>query len=206
MEDTMATPPTHAQPPRSINHMVLNVRNLEVSHRFWTEIIGFRCVAELKPVPGRQRPKMRFYSGLDAHGTVTHHDLALAEVPGADGAGGADRAPWDLMPSRVGLNHVAIAWPDRESWLKQLAFLQSKGVPFHRRINHGMTHSVYISDPDGHGIEVLYELPREVWEADIDAAQNYSERLPTEGEESLVDRTDNPVFGGTTAHPVAGGA
>lgn len=206
MEDTMATPPTHAQPPRSINHMVLNVRNLEVSHRFWTEIIGFRCVAELKPIPGRQRPKMRFYSGLDAHGTVTHHDLALAEVPGADTAGGADRAPWDLMPSRVGLNHVAIAWPDRESWLKQLAFLQSKGVPFHRRINHGMTHSVYISDPDGHGIEVLYELPREVWEADIDAAQNYSERLPTEGEESLVDRTDNPVFGGTTAHPVAGGA
>ena len=205
MEGTMATPPTHAQPPRSINHMVLNVRNLEVSHRFWTEIIGFRCVAELKPIPGRQRPKMRFYSGLDAHGNVTHHDLALAEVPGADGAGGADRAPWDLMPSRVGLNHVAIAWPDRESWLKQLAFLQRRGVPFHRRINHGMTHSVYISDPDGHGIAVLYELPREVWEADIDAAQNYSERLPTDGEESLVDRTDNPVFGGAPAHPAASG-
>ena len=68
------------------------------------------------------------------------------------------------MPRRVGLNHVAIAWPDRESWLKQVAFLQEKGVAFHRRINHGMTHSVYISDPDGHGIEVLYELPREVWE------------------------------------------
>jgi catechol 2,3-dioxygenase len=58
-----------------------------------------------------------------------------------------------------------------------------------------MTHSVYISDPDGHGIEVLYELPREVWEQDIDAAQNYSEQLPTEGEQALVDRTDNPVFG-----------
>ena len=73
------------QPPRGINHMVLNVRNLEVSHRFWTEIIGFRCVAELKPIPGRQRPKMRFYSGLDAHGDVTHHDLALAEVPESNG-------------------------------------------------------------------------------------------------------------------------
>ena len=44
-------------PPRGINHMVLNVRNLEVSHKFWTELIGFRCVAELKPIPGRQRPK-----------------------------------------------------------------------------------------------------------------------------------------------------
>ena len=183
--------------------MVLNVHDLEVSHRFWTEIIGFRCVAELKPIPGRRRPKMRFYSGVDAQGGVTHHDLALAEVPAAEGPGGADREPWDLLPSRVGLNHVAIAWPDRESWLKQLAFLRSQGVPFHRRVNHGMTHSVYISDPDGHGIEVLYELPREVWEGDIDAAQNYAERLPTEGDESLVDRTENPVFGAPAAPPVA---
>jgi catechol 2,3-dioxygenase len=145
---------------------------------------------------------MRFYSGLDAQGHVTHHDLALAEVPEGS-ANGADRERWDLMPNQPGINHVAIAWPDRESWLKQVAFLQSKGVPFHRRTNHGMTHSVYISDPDGHGIEVLYELPREVWEKDIDAAQNYSEQLPTEGDEALVDRTDNPVFG--EAAPAAAG-
>jgi catechol 2,3-dioxygenase len=39
-------------------------------------------------------------------------------------------------------------------------------------------------------------LPREVWEGDIDAALNYAERLPTEGEAALVDQTDNmPVFG-----------
>ena len=202
----MATPPTDAQPPRSINHVVLNVRDLEVSHRFWTEIMGFRCVAALQPIPGRRRPKMRFYSGLDAHGDVTHHDLALAEIPTTGDADGAEPEPWSLMASRVGLNHVAVAWPDRESWLQQLAFLQRRGVPFLRRVNHGMTHSVYIADPDGHGIEVLYELPREVWATDIDAAQNYAEQLPTEGEASLVDRTDNPVFGGATAHPAAGRA
>ncbi len=83
--DAASVTPREALPPRGINHMVLNVRNLEVSHRFWTEIIGFRCVAELKPIPGRQRPKMRFYSGLDAKGDVTHHDLALAEVPESNG-------------------------------------------------------------------------------------------------------------------------
>jgi catechol 2,3-dioxygenase len=198
-------PPPHAHPPCGVNHLVLNVRDLEVSHRFWTAIMGFRCVAELKPIPGRQRPRMRFYSGLDARGDVTHHDLALAEVPDS-AAAGAGPEPWDLMPSRTGINHVAIAWPDRESWLKQLAFLRSRGVPFHRRVNHGMTHSAYISDPDGHGIEVLYELPREVWEGDIDAAQNHAELLPTEGDESLVDRTDNPVFDGAAARPVTGRA
>jgi catechol 2,3-dioxygenase len=192
--------PAEAEPPRGINHVVLNVRNIEVSHRFWTEVMGFRCVAELKPVPGRQRPTMRFYSGLDARGDVTHHDLALAEVPAAaDGGNGDDGKPWNLMPGRVGLNHVAITWPDRESWLRQIAFLRAKGVPFLRRVNHGMTHSVYIADPDGHGIEVLYELPRDVWERDIDAAQNYAEQLPTEGDAALVDRTENPVFGDAVA-------
>jgi catechol 2,3-dioxygenase len=206
MEGTMAndaakgsSAPSHAQPPRGINHMVLNVRNLEASHRFWTDIIGFRCVAELKPIPGRQRPKMRFYSGLDAQGDVTHHDLALAEVPETNGDRSGSPEQWSLMPGRIGLNHVAIAWPDRESWLKQLAFLRSKGVPFLRRVNHGMTHSVYIADPDGHGIEVLYELPREVWASDIDGAQNYAEMLPTEGDEALVDRTENPVFDAAAA-------
>jgi catechol 2,3-dioxygenase len=187
--------PSAAETPRGINHLVLNVRDIEVSHRFWTEVMGFRCVAQLKSMPGRPRPKMRFYSGVDSHGDVTHHDLALAEIP--EGDAGAPQETWSLMRKGIGLNHVAIAWPDRESWLRQLAYLQEKGVAFHRRVNHGMTHSVYISDPDGHGIEVLYELPREVWEHDIDAAQNYAEQLPTEGPEALVDRTDNPVFAGS---------
>lgn len=185
--------PSEAQAPRGINHLVLNVRNMEESHRFWTEIMGFRQVAELRPRAGRPPLKMRFYSGLDERGEVTHHDLALAEILDA-GAAGATDGPWSMTPCQVGLNHVAITYPDRETWLRQLAFLQSKGVPFHLRVNHGMTHSVYISDPNGHGIEVLYELPAEVWKDDIDAAQNYSERLPTEGEEALFDTTDNPAF------------
>ena len=49
--------------PRGINHLVLNVLNLEESHRFWTEIVGFRQVGELKPTAQRPNPpKMRFYS------------------------------------------------------------------------------------------------------------------------------------------------
>ena len=183
--------PEHAQTPVGINHVVLAVRNLERSHAFWTEIMGFRQVAALRPRAGRPPLNMRFYSG-DHGGHLSHHDLALMEVPSPEPL---HPESWTLQATRVGMNHVAIAWPDRESWLKQLAFLRSKGVKFHLRINHGMTHSAYISDPDGHGIEVLYELPREIWEHDIDAAQNYSERLPTEGEEAMVDRTENPVFG-----------
>ena len=185
------TPPREAVTPVGINHLVLNVRDLAESHAFWTEIMGFKQVGELHPRPDRPNPpKMRFYSG-DHQGKMQHHDLALMEMPNLP-----PPAAWSMSESQVAINHVAIMLPSREAWLKQIAFLQSKGVTFHRRINHGMTHSVYISDPNGYGIEVLYELPREVWEGDIDAALNYAEPLPTQGGEALVDAADNvPVFG-----------
>jgi catechol 2,3-dioxygenase-like lactoylglutathione lyase family enzyme len=185
------TAPREAVTPVGINHLVLNVRDLEESHAFWTEIMGFKQVGELHPRPDRPEPsKMRFYSG-DHSGKLNHHDLALVEMPNLP-----PPSDWSMFNSPVAINHVAITLPSREAWLKQLAFLQSKGVEFHHRVNHGMTHSVYISDPNGYGIEVLYELPREVWEGDIDAALNYAERLPTEGQEALVDQADNvPTFG-----------
>ena len=186
-----STTPRKAMTPVGINHLVLNVRNLEESHAFWTEIMGFKQVGELHARPERPNPpKMRFYSG-DHSGKLNHHDLALVEMPNLP-----PPPAWDMFNSPMAINHVAIALPDRETWLQQLAFLQSKGVAFQRRVNHGMTHSLYITDPNGYGIEVLYELPREVWEGDIDAALNYAERLPTEGEAALVDETnDIPVFG-----------
>jgi catechol 2,3-dioxygenase len=185
-----ATTPREAMTPVGINHLVLNVRNMEESHKFWTEIMGFKQVGELHPRPDVPRPKMRFYSG-DHDGKLNHHDLALVEMPNLP-----PPPQWSMSDSPLAINHIAISLPSREAWLKQLAFLQSQGIKFERRVNHGMTHSVYITDPNGYGIEVLYELPRDVWEGDIDAALNYAERLPTEGKEALVDDTDNvPVFG-----------
>ena len=55
---------------------------------------------------------------------------------------------------------------------------------------------VYISDPNGYGVELLYELPREMWERDIDAGLNYLEFLLTEGDAALKDDLENaPRFG-----------
>lgn len=185
------TAPHEAVTPVGINHLVLNVRDIEESHQFWTEILGFKQVGELHPRPDRPTPpKMRFYSG-DRDGKLNHHDLAFVEVPNMP-----PPAEWNLGGTGVAINHVAITLPNREAWLKQLAFLQDKGITFERRVNHGMTHSVYITDPNGYGVEVLYELPRDIWEGDIDAALNYAERLPTEGEEALIDQAEDvPVFG-----------
>jgi catechol 2,3-dioxygenase len=94
-----------------------------------------------------------------------------------------------------GDQYIAITYPNREAWLRQLAYLQAEDVKFDRRIDHGMTHSLYVHDPNGYGVELVYDLPREVWEGDVDAALNFAEVLPHEGAEALIDRTDVPVFG-----------
>jgi len=178
--------PAEPVTPGGINHLVINVRDIEESHKFWTEILGFKQVA----VSGRRNGKMRFYSG-DHNGQMNHHDIALCENPNLP----KPPAEWAMFDMPGAINHIAIHMPNREAWLKQLAYLRSKGVKFQRRINHGMTHSLYIADPNGYGVEVLYELPREVWGDNIQGAINYAEPLPTEGDEAFVDDTNYPMFG-----------
>lgn len=177
--------------PVGLNHLVLNVRNLEESHKFWTEIVGFKQVGELKATPKRPNPpKMRFYSGDHGGGAMNHHDIALVENTSLP----EPPKEWSMFGTPCAINHIAICMPNREAWLQHLEFMQGKGVKFERRVDHGMTHSLYVQDPNGYGVEILYELPREVWEGDIDAALNYAEQVPTEGPEALKDRTDRPVF------------
>ena len=175
---------TPASPSAAVTPLGLNVRDIEASHRFWTEMLGFHFVGEVPPgLGGVRRGAMRFYSGM-RDGRMHHHDIALVDTP--------DLAqPTGSHP----IGHVAIALPDREAWLRQLAFLQSRGVPFERRVEHGMTHSLYIRDPNGYSVELLYELPREAWEGDINAALNHYVAVPTEGAEALEDRAEYPAFG-----------
>ena len=87
------------------------------------------------------------------------------------------------------LLRISIGYPDRESFMNQIRHLQACGVEFKMRGNHGMTHSAYVSDPDGNGIEVLYEISPEFWQGDVAAALNYFEPMPLDGPESLEDST-----------------
>jgi len=178
---------TTTRPGRStgVNHFVLNVRDIEASHRFWTEIMGWEHHGTLDP----KRRVMRFYRAS----SDKHHDLALVQVDHPEQAPEVDR--WSMAGRRPGINHIAITYPNRDEFLRQLEHLSANGVEFLVRGDHGMTHSVYIADPDGHGIEVLYELPADVWEGDINGALNYFEPLPLDGPEALQDNTDYRRFG-----------
>ena len=129
---------------------------------------------------------MRFYSGTRSDGSHHHHDIALVENTALP------KPPenWSMFGMPVAVNHIAITMPTREAWLQHLEYLQKKGVKFDRRVEHGMTHSLYIHDPNGYGVEFVYDLPREVWQDDIEGALNYVKTLPTEGPEALEDRVE----------------
>jgi catechol 2,3-dioxygenase-like lactoylglutathione lyase family enzyme len=181
--------PTKPSRPSGLNHLVINVKSMEESHRFWTEMLGFQQVGRfVSGDPSGMQRKMQFYSADHGGGQLQHHDIAFVEVPGLPAP-----SPDGTLVSAIG--HIAIGFAGRESWLRQLAFLQANGVKFERRVEHGPTHSLYIRDPNGYLVELLYELPREVWEGDIQGAINHYVALPTEGPEALEDRTEGyPVF------------
>ena len=91
-------PPTDPETPCGLNHIVLNVRDIDEAHRFWTECLGFRHVGTSRRGPDvTPNRAMRFYSG-ELDGKLRHHDIALVERTGL---------PWDApkrsttLPSRT---------------------------------------------------------------------------------------------------------
>ncbi len=160
---------TEAQTPRGLNHVVLNVRDLDESHRFWTELLGFRHVGTLRRagLDGKPLARMRFYSG-EHDGNLRHHDIALVERT----------QPGDVSERPQALNHVAIEYATQEAWQRQIAFLTVRGVTLYGRVDRGVTHSIHLTDPNGTEIELVHELPRELWEGDIDAALNRAVERP----------------------------
>ena len=155
---TLAT--ASPQAPSGVNHLVLNVRDIEQSHRFWTELLGFRHVATSRRARADGGPPTRFYSGLK-DGKLHHHDLALHQA--------ADLEPMDEAHPQA-LDHVAIEYPSEASWRAQIRFLTERGVALHRLIERGATHSIHLTDPNGIAVELVFELPREQWENDIEGA------------------------------------
>ena len=117
--------------PKRVGHLVLNVRDVEASTRFYTEILGFEIAV--------QRPNMTFLTC----GKI-HHDLALFKAS-------EDSPP--VSEGQVGLNHFAVQIEDIDALKETYLRLKEKGVPVDNTIDHGMTQSVYFHDPDGIRIE-----------------------------------------------------
>jgi catechol 2,3-dioxygenase len=63
----------------------------------------------------------------------------------------------------TGLYHVAILYPTRAALAAALRRVQAAGVELDGAADHGVSEAIYLRDPDGNGVELYRDRPREQW-------------------------------------------
>jgi catechol 2,3-dioxygenase len=120
----------------------LTVSDLEQSVAYWTEVIGLTELAS--------------EDGQASLGAGSRELIGLVEEPGAATGHGY-----------TGLYHVALLVPTRLNLARFLAHAARERVPLVGLSDHYVSEAIYLSDPDGHGIEVYADRPREVWQGEV---------------------------------------
>jgi catechol 2,3-dioxygenase len=117
--------------------LTLRVADAGRSLRFYREVLGFRHIEEA--------------TGLPVLGAVDAPLLFLKETPGAIPA-----------PRASGLYHFAVLVPSRADLGHALRRLIEAKIPI-GEADHLVSEALYLSDPDGNGIEVYRDRPRSQW-------------------------------------------
>jgi len=131
-----------------IGHVHLKVSDLQRSLDFYCGVLGFELQARM----GSQA------AFVSAGGY--HHHIGLNTW---ESAGGGPPAP-----GTTGLYHVAIRYPSRRALADALRRLAEAGVPLSGASDHGVSEALYLDDPDGNGIELYWDRPRDRWPHDAD--------------------------------------
>jgi len=87
-----------------------------------------------------------------------HHHLGLNTWESA----GGNPPP----PGHTGLYHFAILYPSRRELALAVRTLLEAGYPLEGASDHGVSEAVYLRDPDGNGVELYSDRPRELWPTD----------------------------------------
>jgi catechol 2,3-dioxygenase len=127
----------------SIGHVHLKVADLDRALAFYVGVLGF-------DVTSRMGDSAVF---LSAGGY--HHHIGLNTWDSRNGPPPPRNA--------TGLYHVAIRYPDRATLGDALRRLVDARVPLDGAADHGVSEALYLRDPDGNGIELYVDRPREQW-------------------------------------------
>ena len=126
-----------------IGHVHLKVSDLDRAIEFYCGVLGFNLVA-------RYRNSAAFVAAGDYH----HHlGLNTWESQGAS-------AP---PPHHTGLYHVAIRFPTRHDLAVAARRVLAAGTPLQGASDHGVSVSIYVTDPFGIGLELTWDRPRDEW-------------------------------------------
>ncbi|HEY7495849.1 MAG TPA: VOC family protein [Candidatus Tectomicrobia bacterium] len=129
--------------PKYLGHVNIYVRNAERSRQWYADLLGLHTYDF---IPGRAA----FLSAdLDQS-----HEVALIQV--GDDAPGQEKG-------QVGLNHMAWMMESLDDLKEVYQRIKERNIPIEHVSDHGISVGIYFRDPDGNGIEVSYELPRDQW-------------------------------------------
>lgn len=130
-------------PDAVVGHVHLKVADLERAIRFYSDVLGFE-------VTQRMGDSAAF---LGAGGY--HHHVGLNTW---ESLGGGPPAP-----GTTGLFHAAFLFPTRAALARALRRVLDAGVPLEGAADHGVSEALYLRDPDGNGIELYVDRPRDAW-------------------------------------------
>lgn len=128
----------------TVGHIHLKVTDLERALKFYRDLLGF----ELTTMYGDQA------AFLSAGGY--HHHIGLNTWHSKGGPPAPQRS--------AGLYHTAFLYPTRKDLAKILQRLIDEDYPISGASDHGVSEAIYLQDPDGNGVELYYDRPREEWE------------------------------------------
>ncbi len=134
----------------SIGHVHLKVTDLDRALEFYRDLLGF----ELTTMYGNQA------AFLSAGGY--HHHIGLNTWHSK----GGPSAP----QNSAGLYHTAILYPTRKDLAAILKRLIDAGYPISGASDHGVSEAIYLDDPDGNGVELYRDRPKEEWEYSVDGS------------------------------------
>jgi len=118
--------------------------------------------------------------------------LVLAEEAGAQPSDGY-----------TGLYHFALLVPERPDLATWLVHASRDRVPMTGMSDHYVSEALYLRDPDGHGIEIYWDRPRETWEGQV-AQRMMSEPLDVQDIVAELADPEGASFDGLPAGTVMG--
>ncbi len=143
MDPSESAPQTPIDPGVRIGHVHLRVSDVDRALDFYVGVLGL----ELQQ---RWGPDAAFISAGGYH-----HHIGLNSWQSKGGS-----AP---PPGTTGLFHTAILYPTRRSLADALHRVTEAGIPLTGASDHGVSEALYLDDPDGNGVELYWDRPREQW-------------------------------------------
>lgn len=133
-----------------IGHVHLKVADIERSLAFYRDVLGFE-------VTQRFGPDAVFVSAGGYH-----HHIGLNTWESKGGA--------PPPPGATGLFHIAILYPTRAALADALRRLRAAAIALDGASDHGVSEALYLRDPDGNGVELYLDRPKEDWPRDADGS------------------------------------